>query len=275
VLIFVALSHLVFQKIEYARFVYPIIALGIINIFGNINRNCFLKNCFPDTDYKKIRLIENFIAATPFFLFLLYKHEYILAISLYAVGVSLSFFNKVNRFHFVLPTPFFKRPFEFITGFRKTYWVFLLSYMLTYISISFDNFNLGIFALIVTFLTCLTFYTKPEPLFYVWINAGKPVDFLKTKIRTASIHSFFLSFPIMTFLILFNIDNTHFVLIFEILGILYVITSLLGKYAYYPSDVNLIQGFVIVCSIIFPPILLAVIPYLYTRSKQNLDSILT
>jgi len=273
-LLFVALSYILFLKIGYAGYIYPIIALGIINMLGNIQRNDFLKNCFSLNDYKKVRLTENLIAATPFFLFLIFKHEYIIALSFYVGAASLSFFNKINRFNFALPTPFYKHPFEFIVGFRKTYLLLLLSYILTYIAISVDNFNLGVFALIITFLTCINFYTKPEPLFYVWIYSKKPGEFLRSKIKTATIHSILLSFPIMLFLILFNIDKTHFVLIFGILGVLYVITSLLGKYAYYPSDVNLTQGFVIAFCILFPPLLLIVIPYFYSRSKQNLDSTL-
>lgn len=272
--LFIILSHKIFQKIQYAEYIYPIIGLSVINFLGNIKRNKFLKSCFTIANYRKIRVIENFIATIPFALFLLYEQKYALTLGFIIVGIILSFFNKVNRFNFVLPTPFYKHPFEFVVGFRKTYLLFLISYTLAFISILVDNFNLGIFALIITFLTCLNFYTKPEPLFYVWCHSSNSKNYLKTKIKTAFIYSFYLSFPILVPLTLFNFDKTYFVLIFEALGMLYVITSLLAKYAYYPSEFNLIQGFVLAISILFPPVLLIVIPRLYSRARQNLSMIL-
>lgn len=274
VILFVSLSYFFFQKVEYAGYIYSVVALGIVNLLGNKMRNDFLKNCFSISAYKKIRLTENILLATPFFLFLIFNHQIIIAFSLLVAAAALSLLNKINQLNFVLPTPFYKHPFEFIIGFRQAYLLFFLSYILTYISISVNNFNLGIFALIITFLTCLNFYTKPEPLFFVWVYSKNSVGFLKAKIKTAIVQSILLSLPILVFLILFNPDKAHFIIIIEFLGILYVITSLLGKYAYYPSDVNLTQGFVLTFSILFPPLLLIIIPYFYSRSKQNLDSIL-
>ena len=222
----------------------------------------------------KIRLIENLLVSTPFVLFLLYKQQYIIAFSVYAISSLLSLFNKVNRFDFVIPTPFFKFPFEFTSGFRKTFWIYLLAYILTYISISVDNFNLGIFSLIITFLTSMSFYFNQESIFYVWIHSSEPTGFLWEKIKIAVFYSILISIPISLSLIIFFPDRALIVIIFEILGVLFVLTSLLGKYAYYPLEISLIPGFAIGFSILFPPLLLAIIPYFYSKSKQNLGSIL-
>ena len=272
IIVFVLLSNRFFQKIAYAYYIYPFFAIAILNSFGNKKRNEFLKNCFSVNDFRKIRLLENLLVFTPFFLFLLYKQQFIIAFSVYVIGALLSLFNKVNKFNFVIPTPFYKFPFEFTSGFRKTFWIFLLAYMLTYISISVTNFNLGIFPLIITFLTSMSFYFTQESIFFVWINSEKPAGFLWEKIKTAIFYSILISLPISLSLIIFFSDRAFIVMIFEILGALFVVTSLLGKYAYYPLEISLIPGFAIGFSFLFPPLLLVIISYFYSNSKQNLDS---
>jgi len=272
--IFTTLSHLIFIKVKFAEYVYPFIALILINKLGNKDRNNFLKNCFTTGNYKIVRLLENSLIALPFFVFLLFKNEYFQAPIFLLLALLLSFFNSVNSLSFVLPTPFYKRPFEFIIGFRKTYLIFIIAYALAIISIRVSNFNLGFFAMIVVFLSCISFYSKPEPPFYVWIHSNTPKVFLKNKIKTAAIYSIFLSFPIAILLTIFNIDKAHFVLLFEIIGVLYVINSLLGKYAYYPAEISINQAFIIGASIVFPPLLLLTIPLFYSKSKTQLNFIL-
>jgi hypothetical protein len=274
IFLFVMLSDLLFQKIEYAGYIYLILAFGLINNLGNQLRNDFLKNCFSNIDYKKIRAIENLIIATPFFIFLLYKKLFLLAIVIYAFAVGLSFFNKVNKGSITIPTPFYKKPFEFTVGFRKTFWIFLLAYILAVIAISQNNFYLAVFALMATFFTCIGFYAKPETVFYVWIYSDDTTAFLLKKVKTAIAYSFFLSMPILIFLFIFFPENALIILIAEAVGIFLVITSLLGKYAYFPSEVNLIPGFFIALSIVLPPLLLVILPYFYFKSKKNISSIL-
>ena len=274
VAIFLGGSVLLFQKLAWAHYVYLILALFCVIAAGEKNRNEFLKNCFTPKDYKLIRIIENLILATPFFLILMLDHKCAMALILYLSAIPFSLFNVRTPSHFVIPTPFFHRPFEFTIGFRKTYCIFVLAYIITYISIVVDNYNLGLFALLIIFFTSLNYYTKPEPLFYVWVNALKPVPFLNNKIKTATIYSLLLSMPIYLYLALFNPGNIIVTSLIEIVGILWVINSLLGKYAYYPSEVNLTQGFITLFCLFIPPVLLISIPILYSRSKTNLDSIL-
>lgn len=273
-IVFVLISEGLFHNVMYAKYIYPFFFLTFINSFGSIERNEFSKNIFSVADYKKIRLLENCIIAIPFFIFLVYKQEYIIAFSSFLIGAVLSFFNKVNTFSFATPTPFYKQPFEFIVGFRKTFWMFILGYILTCIAISVDNFNLGIFALIITFLTSMLFYLKPEPLFFVWIHSANSINFLWKKIKMACLHSTVLSLPIFLLLVLFFPDKAFIVIIFEITGILFVVMSLLGKYVSYPDDINPTVGFTLGLTLFFPPLLLLIIPYFYFQSKQNLQSIL-
>jgi len=68
----------------------------------------------------------------------------------------------------------------------------------------------------------------------------------------------------------FNPENALVVFTAELVGILFVITALLGKYAYFPSEINIIPGFTIAISIFFPPFLLVSLPYFYFKAVKNL-----
>ena len=274
ILIFTGLYYALFQNTIYAKYIFPIIALLSLNMYGGIERNEFLKNTFSKNNYKKIRIFENLITTLPFSLYLIFEQEFLIALILLAFGIGISSINKINTFQIVLPTPFGKKPFEFIVGFRNTFWLYLISYILTIISVVVGNFNLGAFALILIFLVSINFYTKPEAVFYIWVHSQKPVSFLINKIKIAFIHGLILSLPSAILLFVFYINNAHYLLIIEIIGLLLITTSLLGKYAYYPADINLIQGIILILSIFFPPLLLITIPYLFLRSKSKLEAIL-
>ena len=217
---------------------------------------------------------ENGLIALPFFTFLIYKNEFIIGLSFLLTALLLSFFNASSPSAIAIPTPFYKRPFEFTIGFRKTFLVFIGAYALAIIAVNVGNFNLGIVALLMTFLSCTSFYSQPEPQFYVWIHSQNPTNFLQQKLKTASLFSTALSLPIAILLAAFNFNNAHFVFIFEIIGVFYVINSLLGKYAYYPSAININKAFIIAASIFFPPLMLLTIPFFYKKSKQELNSLL-
>ncbi len=268
---FILLSHLVFGKINLAEYVYSALCIFFINLLGKEDRNNFLKTIYNRSSYRKIRLIENNIVAFPFLLFLIYMQFYLIALGLIILVGIFSLLNTIKGFNYAFPTPFFKRPFEFIIGFRRFFGLFLFSYILTIIAIQVDNFNLGIFALLITIFTCVGFYNKSETAFYVWIYNLNSIEFLKQKMVAALLFYSMLSFPIVISLIIFNLDNWLFTFVFFLIGILYVLLSLLGKYAYFPSEINVIQGFAIGFTIIFPPLLLIIIPIFYGKSKQQLS----
>lgn len=272
--LFVALSEMLFLKLSFAGYLYALFPISLVNLFGGVQRNDFLKSCFSTPDYRKIRLTENLIAVIPFVIFLLYRHEFFIAFAIFPIAVGLSFFNQVNRFRFVIPTPFQRFPFEFTRGFRQYYWLFGLCYWIAVISTIVGNFNIGVFTLLFIFISCLSFYGKPESEFYVWVHATTPTRFLLQKIKICILYASYLSLPILVLLSIFYPEQLHIILLAEILGMLYLITVLLGKYAYFPSEINLIPGFLIAISFFLPPFLLVIIPFLFLKAKQNLQSIL-
>ncbi len=268
--LFIGVSYLLFQRIAYASYLYGLSAWSMVNLLGEIHRNEFLKNTYSKADCQKIRLLENLILVTPFVCVLVYQQAYFESLILYIIGGISSYFNEINRFRWVLSTPFYRFPFEFTSGFRRSYWVFGLCYALAVVSVNMGNFYMGAFSLILTLSTCWSFYAKPEPDFYVWIHAETPSSFLWKKMKIALFYGVMISLPLLLVLSLVFPEKTYILLIIEGAGMLYLMTILLGKYAYFPAEINISASVLLTMSLFFPPFLVFLIPYLYVRSKRNL-----
>ena len=219
-------------------------------------------------------MIENAILSIPFALFLIFKQEWLLALVLPMVAGSLALFNFRNQLHYTIPTPFSKFPFEFIVGFRNTYYLFFLSYFLTFMAVQVGNFNLGIFAILLVFGICLSFYAKPEEEYFVWIFSKSPKSFILSKIGFALICSTILVFPILIGLMIFFTANWWILLIVLCAGYLYLITMVLAKYAAYPREINVPQAVIITLGVWLPFLLLGIIPFFYSKSIKSLNRFL-
>lgn len=276
-LAFLIFSHLFFLKVTYAEYLYLFIALFSVNAIRNNERNKFLKLSFSHRDYILITIIENFAIVFPFALFLLFKHSYTSFVLLNVIALIpiSSSFNLDVLANKAIPTPFYKYPFEFLVGFRKNYLLIILIYGLGGIAAYHSNFNLGMFSFILPFLLIsFSFYSTNEAQFFVWVHSSTASKFLFGKIATGILYSFLLALPLGLMILFLNIDKWMILVLVELLGLLFVVTSILGKYAYYPSSINIIQGFSIGFSMIFPPFLLALIPFLFIKAKQNLSFLL-
>ncbi|WP_420572482.1 ABC transporter permease [Kordia sp.] len=275
-LLFVWLSEAVFKSIPQASFFYIGISLLLNLKLGSRKRTTFLKKCFPPNTFWKVRMIENTLFILPFSLFLCYKYAFLEVLLIHSGAIILSFINNIGIRSISIPTPFGKKPFEFIIGFRNTFWLFPLLYLLTYIGISVDNYNLGVFSLIIVFVCCLSFYSKPEPLYCVWIHSMTPKEFIFDKVKTALMYSSCLVLPIAIILsIFFSVEFIQITIAFVLLGYSFIILTILGKYGNYPSQIPILQMFALLISFMFPPIVLLFIPLFYRRAIKNLNSFLT
>ena len=146
--IFVLLSNYLFEKTEFANYIYGLFALSLISKLSEPKRNDFLKSIFNKGKYKKLRILENIIYCLPFTLYLTYQKQFVFSAILNLCVIIIMLFNFSTNLNVTIPTPFSKKPFEFTVGFRKTFYVFPIAYFLTYISISIGNFNLGAFRII-------------------------------------------------------------------------------------------------------------------------------
>ena len=272
--IFVLLSNSIFERLEHPEIIYPILSLFLFGKLSGKARNQFLKNTFNRIKYRQVRLLENLLLASSFVIFLFFKNEYISGFIFLLTALAISQFNKIGSINFVIPTPFYKKPFEFIVGFRKTFFIYLLLYFVSYMAISVQNFNLGLFTLIAVLLIPFSFYTKPEHPFYVWIHSQSPSEFIYGKIITAILFSSALALPIVIpMMIYFPLDNFETILLVSIVAYFVLVAGVLGKYSFFPHETPIPVIFTAI-SILFPPLLIFVIPYFYSKSNKSLKKLL-
>lgn len=273
-LAFIIFSMLIFARTKFPEYIYLVLALSIPSSFSDEKRNTFLKTCYSKSNYQKLRIIENLITVLPFFLFLVFKQKYLIGLSLVGLAPFLSLFSVRNTFNLTIPTPFYKYPYEFTEGFRKSFLVFVFFYTLIGIAIRVNNFNLGAVCILFGCLTSMGFYLKPEPYFYVWVFSNNAKTFIFNKIKIAIFYTTIICLPMTVPLSLFSFEKIHLILGFQLLGYLFVITGLLSKYSAFPSEITLKKALSLLGSIAIPPLMLVTIPVFYIQSIKRLKSIL-
>lgn len=271
---FVGLSVYLFSKTEFAEYIYILIALGFISKLSEQKRNDFLKSCFTDNQYLKLRVLENIIAALPFIAFLSYNQLFLSIFTLIILASVMAFVNFNNTINYTIPTIFYHKPFEFTVGFRNTFYLFFFAYFLTFMAVYVGNFNLGAFAILLVFFISLSFYSKPENEYIVWSSIHTSKRFLLEKIKTGVLYSTILSVPIIITLEIFYFSETSTIFTFQLLGYVYLITIILAKYSAFPNEMNLPQAVLIGISLLFPPILIGIIPFFYVQSIKQLNDYL-
>lgn len=271
---FVLLSEYILHTTEFAKYIVILTCLSLQLKLSGKNRTDFLLSTFGDKTKKQIRIFENMFVSVPFVSMLIYKNSLPEAGILFGCSLILATFSFHSHFNFTIPTPFSKRPFEFSVGFRNTFFIFPIAYALTIVAINFNNLNLGLFSMLLILITSLSYYTKPEHEYYVWIHAETPGTFLKNKILNASKNAALLVAPIPISLLLFYSAEFKLILLFFFVGLLFLWTIILSKYSVYPGEMNLPEGIFVAFSLYFPPLLLAIVPFLYFKSINKLKSIL-
>lgn len=270
---FIAISFYLFEKIEFAKYFYLFIASFFVFKLSEERRNDFLKTCFGN-GFRKIRIVENLIISFPFSVFLCFKGFFISTIVLFTLVIFLAFAEFRGTLNFTVPTPFYKKPFEFTVGFRKTFYLFLAAYLLTLKAVSVSNFNLGIILLMFGFVIIMNYYTKPENEFYVWSYSLNARQFLFEKLKTALLFSTVLILPIILILGISFFQNIHILLLFLVIGYISLMAMIVTKYSAYPHEINLHQGFLLATGIISPPLLIVAIPYFFMKSIKRLRHLL-
>lgn len=271
---FIGLTIFLFSKTEYAQYILILIALSFASKLSETRRNDFLKFCFSNKVYWKLRLLENILVVLPFITFLIYKQLFTSTIILLLLNLFMALVNFNSTFNYTIPTPFYKKPFEFTIGFRSTFYVIIFAYFLTFMAVSVGNFNLGVFAILLIFIISISFYSKLENEYFIWSFIDTPHWFLVKKIKTALVYSTILILPILVVLGIFFLSKVYTLLIILILGYVYLVTIILAKYSAYPNEINLPQAVLIGISLLFPPILIGIIPFFYLQSLKRLNDIL-
>ncbi|AWL08845.1 hypothetical protein HME7025_00976 [Aquirufa nivalisilvae] len=272
--LFLGLSVYLFQSTEFAPYIYLLFALSLIGNLSEKRRTEFLRICFGDSSMKKIRICENVVASLPFLAFLLYQQLFAYMALLLALVILLALSQFKTVLAWTLWTPFSKRPFEFTVGFRNTFYLYILAYGLAVVAVFQDNFNMGIFALLIVFITCLFYHSKAENEYYVWSFHLKPRAFLLRKIKTALMYSSLLALPIALLLSFFFYPNIGIILLFIGLAWAFLISMIVSKYSEYPNEIYLTPSIFLAICLWFPPFLLIFIPYFFKKSEHRISRLL-
>ena len=273
-LIFAVFTTYLWYVSPYAPYMYALLGISMTTLLSETGRVNFVKQWFSKRDFQQIRALENLIVVLPFMIGLLVTTQWLFALAVVFISLLLSFGSVNSSLNIVLPTPFSRYPFEFAVGFRKNVLVFLFAVFLLVMAILYTNANLGLFIVALVLLVCLMFYMSSEPTYLVWIHHMKPMTFLWHKIKLAVLNVTILVIPFAVTFILFFPGHSFYLLIIFLLGLVYLVTALLGKYAFFPTTMNLPQGLLMAFSFLFPPMLLFLLPYFYRRCIQQLNPIL-
>jgi len=271
---FVGLSIVLFNQYEYAQFIYPILPIFLLVRLADFKRKEFLRMCYGDQKFHLIRFFENLILSMPFLVFLIIFQYYLIAFVLLLVASALTLFQSRSKFHFTIPTPFYKYPFEFVVGFRKTFLLIAMIFILAFIAVRVDNFNLGLFSFILGFLVSMSYYSFTEDKYHVWIYLYKPKRFLIGKIQSAVIFNSLLYFPITIFFCYFFYENIYQILILYAIGSLFLVYIVFIKYSAFPNKIGLKESIILAVTIYFPPLIIVTIPYFYFQSLKSLNKVL-
>lgn len=233
-----------------------------------------MKRCLNPKEYIKVRLLENGLLAVPFAGTLIYKSAFLLAAVFMVAAFALLLLPAAAKLNRTIPSPFGRFPFEFTRGFRRFFLLYFVAYAITYFAIVANNFNLGAFFLLMSFLLNATYSSYAEPLNYVWIYHHSPKRFLAHKLRAILVYSIWPALPVAIALIVFFPTYFWVIPILLCLGTAYTAMFMLAKYASYPYEMSITDGLLLSVSVVFPPLLLITIPLFYRRSLKTLNPLL-
>lgn len=268
-------STYLYFKTDFAPYILALLALSIISKLSGFERNDFLANTFSRKEYLRLRAIENQLVVLPFVCMFVFHKNFIEAIALIGAAFLMAFMKTKNVWNRSLPTPFSKRPYEFVVGFRSSMLFILLAYSVLVFSIVQNNFNIAAAGLVLIYIISLTFYLQPEPAYYVWIYTCTPRQFLRVKLLTSIRQSSLLALPMMATMFIVFPEQWYYSLLFVIIGKLFLITTILAKYSAFPNEINVPEGILMAICISFPPFLLVLIPYFYQKAMKNLEPLLS
>lgn len=267
------------QKFSYAPYVLIIIVIFILESANKRDRVENLKILFVDRKkYFQVRTLENVIFIFPILLLATISGIYwtlpiMIAISIfYAVIKSTCLFTSNTA----IPTPFGKYPFEMIRYFRIYLLANCIAIFLFGIGIIVSNENLAIFGIALIPFFTINHLENVEPLEVLWNYSMKPSRFLFHKIKRITLQTYVMISPLSAVLVIREYSNQVLLLVGSIylLTFLFIMLYQFMKYSVFPRKIGLFEGIIFALSGLFPPIILGLFPYFYTKAIKNLNEYL-
>lgn len=234
----------------------------------------FLNTNIGKLNISAIRITRNLLISIPLVVLFIVFNKWLELLTLLVLAVSFSWIKAPQLSYFALPTPYKKYPFEFIIGFRRYFWIWTILVPMVYVSRTYQNDALAIFAFAVILLIQLQFFNTQEPTWYIWNEAKTPSEFLFHKIRIGLICSLISNTIPAILLSIFLPESAAIIASMWALSLILGVFAILCKYAFIPSQLPTLQGFIFAFNLIFPPLLLFSIPYLFKKAELNLKNFL-
>lgn len=256
--------------------VYVFWALQVVLVFrasGNF-RTEFLMQVFNKRDYYKIRVFENLVLGFPFFVGLMIGGYIMEAFAGLALVILPAFYRIPKSSSIVIPTPYYKVPFEFASGFRQSVFILFLLYILTAISPFIPNFSLGAVSVLILGVIPWSYYQKPEDEFLIWIHSNDPPSFLWMKIKTALKYTFLTQLPALIWLTAFFPVECYVLYGVTIFTSLCLILIIAGKYYSYPEPLSIPVSMIMFIAIISVALLPVVLIFFLTKSISRIKKYL-
>jgi len=272
--LFLSISAELFSRTGFAPYLYASLAVFTLSLFNDRQRTSFLRQLFLQKSYYQLRLVENTLVSIPFLSVLMFYGDHLVAFVLLALTLLLARIPDIWKSDWVMPTPFGKKPFEFARGFRASWPLFLLIFLLLLQGVVIGNEELALFSVGCVFLVAMGYYQPPEPVFWVWLFRMRPAAFLQHKLRTGLVQASVLAaLPALLVLFAFPGYWQWLVLVF-LAGYLFLALLILGKYAAYPAPISMPQAILFALCIWFPPALLVMLPFFYRKALRAVAPIL-
>ena len=132
-----------------------------------------------------------------------------------------------------------------------------------------DNFNFVAVVMVMQYFIVLGFYSDVESEWFVWNSSLTPRAFIVHKIIILLRNA--LLIVSLGLLVFFFFPERWMVLIgIVVIGISLSVVSVLIKYSRFPQRDEITTGIMLGCSILFPPLILFLVPYLASKAIQNL-----
>ena len=269
----VLLYHFVKAYPTWGAYSVSLINLQVLFTLSDFRRIDFLKTTFTKRDYYNIRLIENSIISSGSIIVLLISGHFVLAAVSIILCVGFLFTTTAFVWTRRIPTPFTKKPFEFIIGFRRTWLLLLILYSIAMLGAIFGNQNLALFGLFCICFCCMFYYDQPEPSMVLWNRSRTASQFLMYKIRRGLVQLSLLILPLMGGIVAFFPESYYKVLIVWFLGLFLIPFVICVKYAVFPRKINITEGSILALCLAFYPLVLALIPYYFYKAVSNLNKL--
>ena len=221
-----------------------------------------------------IRITRNLLLSIPLFVLFVVFHKWQQIIALLVISILFSWLKAPQINYFAIPTPYRKYPFEFITGFRRFFWIWLILPPSIWLGCAYNNYSIALFALSIVMIVQIQFYNVQEPVWYVWNESKTPSEFLFHKFKIGTICSTIANTIPAFFVGAILPDSIWMVAAMVMLALVMTIFTILSKYAWIPNQISTLQGILFASNLFFPPLLLFTIPYLYKKAENNLKNYL-